>query len=124
MRIWNTLLAISGHPPRTTLLCCSASAAFLASGSFFFNEGRTEARLNGDPVHDRGAYLVETLGNRADCHSTRDVLGAIKASTRFAGGSDPEATGFAPNITPSKIGHWSEHALSVFLFLHKHGLTE
>ncbi len=67
---------------------------------------------------------METLGNCADCHSTRDVLGVIRASTRFAGGSDPEGTGFTPNITPSKIGHWSEHALSVFLFLHKHGLTE
>jgi len=74
----------------------------------FFRERKSEATLTGDPVHDRGGYLVETLGHCADCHSTRNVLGAVIASTRFAGGPDPEGTGFVPNITPSRIGAWSE----------------
>jgi mono/diheme cytochrome c family protein len=74
----------------------------------FFRQGKSEAVLTGDPVHDRGGYLVETLGHCADCHSSRNLLGAIKPKTRFAGGIDPEGTGFVPNITPTRIGEWSE----------------
>jgi len=74
----------------------------------FFRQGHSEAVLTGDPVHDRGAYLVETLGHCAECHSSRNILGAIRPSTRFAGGPDPEGTGFVPNITPARIGNWTE----------------
>jgi mono/diheme cytochrome c family protein len=74
----------------------------------FFRQGESEATLNGDTLHDRGGYLVETLAHCADCHSTRNMLGAIKSSTRFAGGPDPEGTGFVPNITQGRIGNWSE----------------
>jgi mono/diheme cytochrome c family protein len=74
----------------------------------FFRQGQWEATLTGDAVHDRGAYLVETLGHCAECHSSRNILGAIKPSTRFAGGTDPEGTGFVPNITPNRIGNWTE----------------
>ncbi|OWV80727.1 alkylated DNA repair protein [Rhizobium sp. R634] len=74
----------------------------------FFHEGRSGGVLNGDPVHDRGAYLVETLGHCAECHSSRNVLGAIKPKTRFAGGVSTEGVGFIPNITPVEIGSWSQ----------------
>lgn len=74
----------------------------------FFRERRTEAVLNGDAVHDRGAYLVETLAHCAECHSTRNMFAAVKERTRFAGGPDPEGTGFVPNITPARIGTWTE----------------
>lgn len=81
----------------------------------FFEEGRSKAGLNGDPIHDRGAYLAETLGHCAECHSARNALGAIKPETRFAGGVDPEGTGFVPNITPNRIGHWSEAEVAAML---------
>ena len=57
---------------------------------------------------NRGRYLVEALGHCAECHSSRNLLGAIKPATRFAGGPDQEGVGFVPNITPFGIGHWSE----------------
>ena len=64
-----------------------------------------------DPAHDegwnRGRYLAEALGHCAECHSARNMLGAIKSSSRFAGGQDQEGLGFVPNITPAGIGHWS-----------------
>ena len=64
-----------------------------------------------DPARDeawnRGQYLVEALGHCAECHSARNVLGAIKSSSRFAGGQDQEGVGFVPNITPAGIGDWS-----------------
>lgn len=65
-----------------------------------------------DPAHDqqwnRGRYLVEAAGHCAECHSTRDMFGGIKETTRFAGGPDPSGTGFYPNITSARLGHWSQ----------------
>lgn len=64
-----------------------------------------------DAAHDtawnRGHYLVEALAHCAECHSTRNLAGAVKQSTRFAGGRDPSGVGFVPNITPGSIGDWS-----------------
>jgi mono/diheme cytochrome c family protein len=60
-----------------------------------------------DEAWNRGQYLVEALGHCAECHSARNMLGAIKSSSRFAGGQDQEGVGFVPNITPAGIGDWS-----------------
>jgi mono/diheme cytochrome c family protein len=104
-----TLPVVAGKPPPHDLpLIFRFRRALAAWKWLFFEEGNTKAALNGDPVHDRGAYLVESVAHCAECHSTRNVLGAIKPSARFAGGLDPEGTGFVPNITPTRIGGWSE----------------
>jgi mono/diheme cytochrome c family protein len=68
---------------------------------------------SGDWNH--GRYLVEALGHCAECHSTRNLLGAVKPSTRFAGGPDPSNVGYVPNITPRGIGRWSQAQISDFL---------
>ena len=58
---------------------------------------------------NRGAYLVNAAGHCAECHSTRNFLGAIISSQRFAGGPDPEGgDGWVPNITPAGIGDYSQ----------------
>jgi mono/diheme cytochrome c family protein len=104
-----TLPPVSGRPPPHDLPLLFKFRPGLAFWKvLFFKQQESEAVLTGDPVHDRGAYLVETLGHCADCHSSRNLLGAIKPATRFAGGPDPEGTGFVPNITPERIGNWSE----------------
>ncbi|MBB4066583.1 cytochrome c [Gellertiella hungarica] len=77
----------------------------------FFRERQSKATMTGEPVHDRGGYLSETLLHCAECHSSRNVFGAVSKATRFAGGPDPEDTGFVPNITPGRIGAWSEEDL-------------
>ena len=64
-----------------------------------------------DPEWNRGHYLVEALGHCAECHSSRNIAGAIKPRTRYAGGPDQENVGFVPNITPAAIGHWSRDDL-------------
>ncbi|WP_309500831.1 cytochrome c [Neorhizobium sp. SHOUNA12A] len=111
-----TLPAVSGRPPPHDLPLLFRFRRGLGLWKLlFFEDGRSEARLNGDPVHDRGAYLAETLGHCAECHSARNALGAIKPETRFAGGVDPEGTGFVPNITPNRIGHWSEAEVAAML---------
>lgn len=107
-----SLPAASGRqPPHDLPLLFRIRRALGAWKLLFFRQGKSEVILRGDPLHDRGGYLVETLAHCADCHSSRNFAGAIKPETRFAGGPDPEGTGFVPNITPAAIGDWSENDL-------------
>jgi mono/diheme cytochrome c family protein len=54
---------------------------------------------------NRGAYLVAGPGHCAECHSTRNILGAIIRDDKFSGGPDPEkADAWVPNITPHEKG--------------------
>jgi mono/diheme cytochrome c family protein len=64
---------------------------------------------------NRGAYLVNSLGHCAECHSPRNFLGGIIAAQRFAGGPNPEGEGWVPNITQKGIGDWSETDIAYFL---------
>ncbi|MDU6495237.1 cytochrome c, partial [Bradyrhizobium sp.] len=64
---------------------------------------------------NRGAYLVNTFGHCAECHSPRNPLGGIVTAQRFAGGPDPEGQGFVPNITQKGLFDWSESDISYFL---------
>lgn len=64
---------------------------------------------------NRGAYLVNSLGHCAECHSSRNFLGGIVAAQRFAGGPNPEGEGWVPNITSKGIGDWSEKEIAYFL---------
>jgi mono/diheme cytochrome c family protein len=63
----------------------------------------------------RGAYLVNGPGHCAECHSPRNLLGGIVASQRFAGGPDPEADGWVPNITQAKLADWSAKDIAYVL---------
>jgi len=71
-------------------------------------------RWHDDPARDvawnRGGYLVNGPGHCAECHSPRNVLGAIVADKRFSGGPNPEGEGTVPNITPDESGlkSWSK----------------
>jgi mono/diheme cytochrome c family protein len=64
---------------------------------------------------NRGAYLVNSLGHCAECHSPRNFLGGIIAAQRFAGGPDPEGEGWVPNITRKGIDDWSAKDIVYFL---------
>jgi mono/diheme cytochrome c family protein len=64
---------------------------------------------------NRGAYLVNSLGHCAECHSVRNFLGGIITAQRFAGGPNPEGEGWVPNITQKGIGDWSAQDIADFL---------
>jgi mono/diheme cytochrome c family protein len=64
---------------------------------------------------NRGAYLVNSFGHCAECHSPRNFLGGIIASQRFGGGPDPEGQGWVPNITQKGIADWSDKDIAYFL---------
>jgi mono/diheme cytochrome c family protein len=67
------------------------------------------------PQWNRGAYLVNSLGHCAECHSPRNLLGGIITAQRFAGGPNPEGEGWVPNITQKGPSEWSEKDIAYFL---------
>ena len=64
---------------------------------------------------NRGAYLVNSLGHCAECHSPRNFLGGIISAQRFAGGPNPEGEGWVPNITQKGLDEWSVKDIAYFL---------
>ncbi|MBV9566410.1 MAG: cytochrome c [Bradyrhizobium sp.] len=81
---------------------------FMDGGLFMPDQSRP-------PSWNRGAYLVNSFGHCAECHSPRNFLGGIVAAQRFAGGPDPEGKGFVPNITQKGISDWSAKDIAYFL---------
>jgi mono/diheme cytochrome c family protein len=77
--------------------------------------------LEPDPTNsaewNRGRYLVEGLGHCAECHSPRNLLGAIIANRRFAGGPNPIGKGRVPNITSDDtgLGKWTQKDVAELL---------
>jgi mono/diheme cytochrome c family protein len=89
----------------------------LGGWNFLFLDGQ---QFKPDPSKseewNRGAYLVNGPGHCAECHSPRNVFGAIIARERFAGGPDPEGgDGWVPNITPAGIGDYSQRDIERIL---------
>jgi mono/diheme cytochrome c family protein len=56
---------------------------------------------------NRGAYLVNGPGHCAECHTPRNVFGALIESLRFTGGPSPDGQGGVPNITQEKLKNWT-----------------
>lgn len=80
-----------------------------------FMDDRTFADPSRPAQWNRGAYLVNSFGHCAECHSPRNLLGGIIASQRFAGGPNPEGEGWVPNITQKGLAEWSERDVADFL---------
>jgi mono/diheme cytochrome c family protein len=81
----------------------------------FFDDRPFVADNAHSPQWNRGAYLVNSLGHCAECHSPRNFLGGIVTAQRFAGGPNPEGEGWVPNITQKGIGEWSVKDIDYFL---------
>ena len=56
---------------------------------------------------NRGSYLVNAPGHCVECHSPRNMLGAVKRNLRFTGGPSPDGKGGVPNITQQKLKNWT-----------------
>jgi mono/diheme cytochrome c family protein len=116
MAYLRTLAPIAGRAPPHEINPIFRIRRFVGFWKFLYFDA---APLKPDPGRNekwnRGRYLVESLGHCAECHSSRDLFGGIKTKTRFAGGVDPEGTGFYPNITPTRIVDWSEQNIAEML---------
>jgi mono/diheme cytochrome c family protein len=111
-----TLPAVSGRQPQPDLAAPFRIRRFVGLWKFLF---LSRGRIDPDPAREaawnRGHYLVEAVAHCAECHSTRNIFGAIKSDTRFAGGLDPEGVGYVPNITSARLADWSERDISEML---------
>jgi mono/diheme cytochrome c family protein len=93
---------------------------FLQTGwrLLFFREGPFRADPSHDAAYNRGAYLVTALAHCGECHTPRNMLGAVKPSLALAGtpnGPDGQAV---PNITPDRatgIGDWGSDDIVTLL---------
>jgi len=83
-----------------------------------FEPVRFETDAGRSPDWNRGAYLVRYLGHCGECHSPRNVLGAIDQDKALSGTFDGPGGKKVPNITPQKdhgIGRWSALDITYFL---------
>jgi len=90
----------------------------LGGWKLLFLDGNAFASdLGRGALYNRGAYLVEGPGHCAECHSSRNLLGAIIQVQRFAGGANLGGDGWVPNITPHADGlpNWSVADFEFFL---------
>ncbi len=63
-----------------------------------------------------GQYLVEGLGHCAQCHTARNVLGALDNRRWMAGAPNPEGKGRIPNLTPGgNLASWSVENIAYYL---------
>ncbi len=84
----------------------------------FFNAAESQQRSAQGPQWDRGAYLAEAMGHCGECHTPRNIFGALRADLAYAGNAQGPEDELVPNITPHKntgIGDWSRGELLEFL---------
>lgn len=84
-------------------------AMFFTPGTFVPNDKASE-EIN------RGAYLVEGPGHCAECHTPRNIMGAMEPSKQYAGARID--TFFAPNISSDLrdgIGGWTDQQVFDYL---------
>ena len=86
----------------------------LAWRELFFAPAFFKATPGKSAEWNRGAYLAEALGHCSDCHSPRNVMGAVKGKAHFIGA---EIDGFfAPDISSGALAKsWTKDSLVQFL---------
>jgi len=75
----------------------------------FFTPGPFLPDPERSAAYNRGAYLVTALAHCGECHTPRNLFGAVRPSMRLAGTPDGPDGQLVPNITPDPgtgIGKW------------------
>lgn len=66
------------------------------------------------PQETRGRYLAEAQAHCGECHTPRNLMGAMDRRLWLAGAPNPDGKGKTPNITPGKLT-WSEADIVEYL---------
>lgn len=66
------------------------------------------------PAEQRGRYLAEALVHCGECHTPRNLFGAMDSGRWLAGAPNPSGPGHIPNITPAKLD-WSADDIATYL---------
>jgi mono/diheme cytochrome c family protein len=75
----------------------------------FFTPGPFQPSSEHSASYNRGAYLATALAHCGECHTPRNVFGAVRSGMRLAGTPDGPDGQLVPNITPDPgtgIGKW------------------
>ena len=76
-----------------------------------FDEGPMQPDPTRTAEWTRGSYLVNALSHCGECHTPRNVMGALDKDMHMAGTAEGPGGELVPNITPhpvTGIGDWSE----------------
>jgi mono/diheme cytochrome c family protein len=75
----------------------------------FFDDDPFEPDPSKSEAWNRGAYLVNGPGHCGECHTPRNILGAVNTNKYLGGNKNGPEGEAVPNITPGKsgIGDWS-----------------
>jgi mono/diheme cytochrome c family protein len=82
----------------------------------FLSDAPVTALGEGDPLLARGRYLAEAPGHCGECHTPRNLAGALDYSRWLAGAEAAEGDGKVPDITGGEggIGDWSVADLAYY----------
>jgi mono/diheme cytochrome c family protein len=80
----------------------------------YFTPGPVAADRMADAALRRGHYLVNALGHCGECHTPRNFLAAPRKDRYLAGGRGADGK-WVPNLTPTRLGGWSDGELKDFL---------
>ena len=84
----------------------------------FFSPGEFQPQPEQSEQWNRGAYIAEAMGHCGECHTARNIFGALREDMAYAGNAQGPEDELVPNITPNKgtgIGKWSRDELRQFL---------
>lgn len=56
------------------------------------------------PTAARGRYIAEALAHCGECHTPRNMLGAMDTARWLGGAPNPSGEGRIPNVTPAALG--------------------
>lgn len=87
-----------GNQPTTLSFPFSQRKLLVAWRALYFSPGRYQANPDKSGQWNRGAYLVQGLGHCGECHSPRNVLGAVNAGRPLSGALMPGQGWYAPSL--------------------------
>ncbi len=112
-----TLPAVSGKAPESSLKFPFSIRRGIGLWKLaFLTDAPVVSVAASDPALVRGRYLVEGPGHCGECHTPRNVAGAMRLSRWLAGAPAAEGDGRVPNITGGEggIGDWTEADIAYF----------
>lgn len=86
--------------------------------SLFFRPAVSQPGAGLDDTLERGAYIVNALTHCSECHTPRNLFGAVRPELFLAGTDEGPDGDPVPNITSSEadgIGDWDEDELLLYL---------
>jgi mono/diheme cytochrome c family protein len=104
-------------PARDNQLAFPLDQRFVVAGwkLLFLRRGAYQPDSARSAEWNRGAYLVEGLAHCGACHTPRNLLGAERASARFAGGDADNWQAYAINSQSPSPVPWNTQALFSYL---------